>query len=105
MKFIKTPIADVMLIEPQVFGDARGFFMKSVPSHFPDWIKTAEVPKKGGSLTQVLAGHGSIVDSNIIDGGVHESILADSVSGLLGFNARPFPLQALRRRASSSSRR
>ena len=29
MKFTKTPIADVMLIEPQVFGDARGFFMET----------------------------------------------------------------------------
>jgi dTDP-4-dehydrorhamnose 3,5-epimerase len=29
MKFTKTPIADVTLIEPQVFGDARGFFMES----------------------------------------------------------------------------
>jgi dTDP-4-dehydrorhamnose 3,5-epimerase len=29
MKFTNTPIADVTLIEPQVFGDARGFFMES----------------------------------------------------------------------------
>jgi dTDP-4-dehydrorhamnose 3,5-epimerase len=29
MKFTKTPITDVMLIEPQVFGDARGFFMET----------------------------------------------------------------------------
>jgi len=29
MKFTKTPIADVVVIEPQVFGDARGFFMES----------------------------------------------------------------------------
>ena len=29
MKFTKTPIADVILIEPQVFGDARGFFMET----------------------------------------------------------------------------
>src|SRR5258708_22185399 len=29
MKFTKTPIADVMLIEPQVFGDTRGFFMET----------------------------------------------------------------------------
>ena len=29
MKFHKTPIADVILIEPQVFGDNRGFFMES----------------------------------------------------------------------------
>jgi bifunctional non-homologous end joining protein LigD len=36
--------------------DAPGFFMKSVPKYFPDWIATAEVPKRGGSLTQVLAG-------------------------------------------------
>jgi bifunctional non-homologous end joining protein LigD len=33
---------------------ARGFFMKSVPSHFPDWIERVSVPKRGGSLTQVL---------------------------------------------------
>jgi len=35
--------------------EAQGFFMKSIPKHFPDWIATAKVPKRGGSLTQVLA--------------------------------------------------
>jgi bifunctional non-homologous end joining protein LigD len=35
--------------------DGKGFFMKSIPRHFPEWINTAEVPKRGGSLTQVLA--------------------------------------------------
>src|SRR6266403_186774 len=29
MKFHNTPIADVILIEPQVFADARGFFMET----------------------------------------------------------------------------
>src|SRR3984957_17452126 len=29
MKFTQTPIADMVLIEPQVFGDARGFFMET----------------------------------------------------------------------------
>ncbi len=29
MKFLETPIAGVLLIEPQVFGDARGFFMET----------------------------------------------------------------------------
>jgi dTDP-4-dehydrorhamnose 3,5-epimerase len=29
MKFTKTPLADVVLIEPQVFGDDRGFFMET----------------------------------------------------------------------------
>ena len=29
MKFTTTPIADVALIEPQVFGDVRGFFMET----------------------------------------------------------------------------
>jgi dTDP-4-dehydrorhamnose 3,5-epimerase len=29
MKFNDTPIQDVMLIEPQVFGDARGFFLET----------------------------------------------------------------------------
>jgi bifunctional non-homologous end joining protein LigD len=33
----------------------HGFFLKSVPAHFPDWIETARVPKRGGSLTQVTA--------------------------------------------------
>jgi dTDP-4-dehydrorhamnose 3,5-epimerase len=29
MNFQKTPIQDVILIEPQVFGDARGFFLET----------------------------------------------------------------------------
>jgi dTDP-4-dehydrorhamnose 3,5-epimerase len=29
MKFLQTPLQDVVLIEPQVFGDARGFFLES----------------------------------------------------------------------------
>jgi bifunctional non-homologous end joining protein LigD len=33
----------------------KGFFMKSVPKYFPEWIATATVPKRGGTLTQVLA--------------------------------------------------
>jgi bifunctional non-homologous end joining protein LigD len=35
--------------------EQRGFFLKAVPGHFPDWIERVEVPKRGGSLTQVLA--------------------------------------------------
>lgn len=35
--------------------DHPGYFIKSVPAHFPDWIETAEVLKEGGSLTQALA--------------------------------------------------
>jgi dTDP-4-dehydrorhamnose 3,5-epimerase len=29
MKFLQTPLQDVVLIEPQVFGDSRGFFFES----------------------------------------------------------------------------
>ena len=29
MKFLDTPLKDVKLIEPQVFGDARGFFVET----------------------------------------------------------------------------
>ena len=29
MKFHNTPISDVILIEPEVFGDSRGFFMET----------------------------------------------------------------------------
>ncbi|MFL5859851.1 MAG: non-homologous end-joining DNA ligase [Solirubrobacteraceae bacterium] len=35
--------------------DQQGFFMKSVPRYFPEWIASATVPKKGGTLTQVVA--------------------------------------------------
>jgi bifunctional non-homologous end joining protein LigD len=42
----------------QAFPDGiegKGFFLKSVPRYFPDWIETVTVPKRGGTLTQVLA--------------------------------------------------
>src|SRR6202040_1968295 len=35
--------------------DEPGFFLKSIPGHFPSWITRATVPKKGGTLTQVIA--------------------------------------------------
>ena len=35
--------------------EGGGYYMKSVPKHFPDWIETAKVAKRGGSLTQVVA--------------------------------------------------
>lgn len=35
---------------------APGFFVKDAPRHFPDWIATAEVPKReGGTIRHVLA--------------------------------------------------
>jgi bifunctional non-homologous end joining protein LigD len=35
--------------------EGDGFFMKAVPSYFPEWIKRATVPKKGGTITHALA--------------------------------------------------
>lgn len=32
----------------------RGFFVKKTPAHFPDWIHTAQVPKREGTNTQVV---------------------------------------------------
>ena len=32
-----------------------GYFLKAVPSYFPDWIKRATVDKKGGTITHALA--------------------------------------------------
>ena len=52
------PLARDRPLALQAFPDGiegKGFFMKSVPKYFPDWIRTATVPKKGGTLTQVLA--------------------------------------------------
>ena len=34
--------------------EGPGFFMKSVPSHFPEWIARAKVAKRGGTVTHVL---------------------------------------------------
>lgn len=40
---------------PQGVGEP-GFFIKDAPGHFPDWIATAEVPKReGGTIHHVLA--------------------------------------------------
>lgn len=33
----------------------RGFFVKKIPSHFPDFIDRVEVPKTGGTVTHVVA--------------------------------------------------
>jgi bifunctional non-homologous end joining protein LigD len=50
--------------------DHAGYFMKSVPRYFPSWIKTATVPKRGGTLTQMLAANGAtlvyLVGQNVI---------------------------------------
>jgi bifunctional non-homologous end joining protein LigD len=34
--------------------DEDGYFMKAVPQYFPDWVKRATLPKKGGTTTYVL---------------------------------------------------
>jgi bifunctional non-homologous end joining protein LigD len=34
---------------------ADGYFMKSVPGYFPEWVKRVTVAKKGGTITHVLA--------------------------------------------------
>lgn len=35
--------------------DARGHYAKNVQPHFPDWIHRAQLPKRGGTVTHVLA--------------------------------------------------
>ncbi|HWV87645.1 MAG TPA: non-homologous end-joining DNA ligase [Capillimicrobium sp.] len=35
--------------------EAGGYFMKSIPDHFPDWVGRVTVGKRGGTLTQVVA--------------------------------------------------
>jgi bifunctional non-homologous end joining protein LigD len=32
-----------------------GHYIKAAPAHFPDWIERATVPKRGGTVTHVLA--------------------------------------------------
>jgi bifunctional non-homologous end joining protein LigD len=35
--------------------EGYGYFMKAIPDYFPEWIHRATVPKKGGTVTHVLA--------------------------------------------------
>lgn len=35
--------------------EGESFFMKAVPRYFPQWVKRVTVPKKGGTITHVLA--------------------------------------------------
>jgi dTDP-4-dehydrorhamnose 3,5-epimerase len=54
MKFHKTPIADVILIEPQVFGDDRGFFIETwqLPKFEAAGIKASFVQDNHSRSTQ-----------------------------------------------------
>jgi len=50
--------------------DGKGYFMKSLPRYFPDWIQRVTVSKQGGSLTQALAADAAslvyLVGQNVI---------------------------------------
>jgi bifunctional non-homologous end joining protein LigD len=35
--------------------EGQGYFMKAVPDYFPDWVDRVTVPKRGGTVTHVLA--------------------------------------------------
>jgi bifunctional non-homologous end joining protein LigD len=35
--------------------DRRGHFLKQAPDYFPSWVRRQELPKKGGSVTHVVA--------------------------------------------------
>jgi len=54
MKFHKTPIADTILVEPQVFGDPRGFFMETwqVPKFAAAGIEASFVQDNHSRSTQ-----------------------------------------------------
>lgn len=39
---------------PQGIGDG-GFYQKEASDHFPEWIRRAEVPKEGGTVTHAMA--------------------------------------------------
>ena len=42
MKFLPTPISDVLIVEPRVFEDDRGFFFESYhEQQFNDYLKTS----------------------------------------------------------------
>ena len=34
--------------------EGEGWYQKHTPKHFPDWIPTVEVPKRGGTVRHVV---------------------------------------------------
>jgi bifunctional non-homologous end joining protein LigD len=58
-------VADVMVphirnhpVAMQCFPNgvnSAGYFMKDIPAHFPKWIARATLPKRGGTITHLLA--------------------------------------------------
>ena len=41
--------------------ETEGFFQKEVPDYFPEWIDRVELPKKGGTVTHVLANEPAVL--------------------------------------------
>ena len=54
MNIIRTAIPDVLILEPKVFGDARGFFMESFNARA--FREATDHPGSGPFLAKVRAG-------------------------------------------------
>ena len=97
----------------QAFPDGiehPGFFLKSVPRHFPDWISTATVPKRGGTLTQVLADDAAtlvyLAGQNVVTPHIWLSRADRPASARPpDHRSRPLPRRRVRRRPGRSARR
>jgi len=62
--------------------DGEGWYQKHVPKHFPDWIPTVEVPKRGGTVRHVVLDSPDALRYVVNQGTITVHVLGGSVGAV-----------------------
>ena len=60
--------------------DGEGWYQKHVPKHFPDWIPTVELPKRGGTVRHVVIDSVDALQYVVNQGTISLHVLGGTVS-------------------------
>ena len=60
--------------------DGEGWYQKHVPKHFPDWIPTVELPKRGGTVRHVVIDSVEALQYVVNQGTISVHVLGGTVS-------------------------
>ncbi|MFP5577152.1 MAG: non-homologous end-joining DNA ligase [Acidimicrobiia bacterium] len=60
--------------------DGEGWYQKHVPKHFPDWISTVELPKRGGTVRHVVIDSVDALQYVVNQGTISLHVLGGTVS-------------------------
>ncbi len=60
--------------------DGEGWYQKHVPKHFPDWIPTVELPKRGGTVRHVVIDSVEALQYVVNQGTISIHVLGGTVS-------------------------